>query len=70
MQELTVGTVQSTTARTTGTPTVRTMTPADEAPAVDTIVLAFAADPMARWSWPDPSQYLAAMPALARAFGG
>lgn len=51
-------------------PTVRTMTAADEAPAIDTIVLAFAADPMARWTWPHSDQYLAAMPRLARAFGG
>jgi ribosomal protein S18 acetylase RimI-like enzyme len=50
-------------------PGVRTMTAADEASAVDTIVLAFAADPMARWSWPDAHQYMAAMPALTRAFG-
>jgi ribosomal protein S18 acetylase RimI-like enzyme len=35
-----------------------------------TIVLAFAADPMTRWTWPDPRQYLAAMPRMARAFGG
>ncbi len=52
------------------TPTVRTMTPADEAAAIDTIVLAFIADPMARWSWPDAHTYLASMPALSRAFGG
>lgn len=51
-------------------PTVRTMSTADEEPAVDTVVLAFAADPMARWSWPDSRQYLTTMPALVRAFGG
>jgi GNAT superfamily N-acetyltransferase len=51
-------------------PTVRTMTAADEGPAIDTIVLAFAADPMARWTWPHSHQYLAAMPRLVRAFGG
>jgi ribosomal protein S18 acetylase RimI-like enzyme len=46
------------------------MTAADEAAAVDTIVLAFAADPIARWSWPDAHQYIEGMPALTRAFGG
>ena len=53
-----------------GFPTVRTMTPADEVPAIDTVVLAFAADPVARWSWPDSHQYLTNMPSLTRAFGG
>ena len=51
-------------------PTVRTLTPDDESAAVATIVLAFAADPMTRWTWPNPDQYLAAMPRMARAFGG
>jgi ribosomal protein S18 acetylase RimI-like enzyme len=46
------------------------MAAADEDPAVETIVLAFAADPMARWTWPEAHQYLAAMPRMVRAFGG
>ena len=46
------------------------MTPADEVPAIDTVVLAFAADPVARWSWPNSHQYLINMPSLTRAFGG
>jgi GNAT superfamily N-acetyltransferase len=50
--------------------TVRTMTSADEAAAIDTIVLAFSADPMARWSWPEAHHYLTCMPKLAGAFGG
>lgn len=49
---------------------VRTMTAADEDAAVNTIVLAFAADPVARWTWPNAPQFLAAMPKLVRAFGG
>jgi len=49
---------------------VRDMTAADEAAAVDTIVLAFAVDPVARWTWPQPHQYLAGMSRLVRAFGG
>jgi ribosomal protein S18 acetylase RimI-like enzyme len=46
------------------------MTTADEGPVIDTVVLAFAADPVARWSWPESHQYLASMPQMARAFGG
>ena len=53
-----------------GSPTVRVMTAADATPAIDTIVLAFAADPMARWSWPQSHQYLTALPKLAQALGG
>lgn len=48
---------------------VRSMTP-NEFAAIDTIVLAFAADPMARWCWPGQGQYLGALPKLSRAFGG
>jgi GNAT superfamily N-acetyltransferase len=46
------------------------MAPVDETPAISTLVLAFAADPAARWTWPDAQAYLANMPALIRAFGG
>ena len=49
---------------------VTPVTPADEAAAVDTIVLAFAADPVARWCWPESHRYLANMPAFVRAFAG
>lgn len=42
----------------------------DEVAAVDTIVLAFAADPMARWCWPGQRQFIEALPRLSRAFGG
>jgi ribosomal protein S18 acetylase RimI-like enzyme len=51
-------------------PTVRPTTPADEVFAIDTIVLAFVADPVARWCWPDSHQYLTSMPSFTRAFGG
>ncbi|MCA6117186.1 GNAT family N-acetyltransferase [Bradyrhizobium sp. WSM 1738] len=37
---------------------------------INTIVLGFATDPMARWAWPDPSVYLATMPRFVNAFGG
>ena len=41
-----------------------------QANAISTLVLGFAADPMARWVWPDPAEYLRMMPRFARAFGG
>ena len=41
-----------------------------QASAISTIVLGFAADPMARWVWPDSSQYLRIMPQFVKAFGG
>jgi ribosomal protein S18 acetylase RimI-like enzyme len=37
---------------------------------VSTIVLGFAADPIARWVWPDSSEYLRIMPQFVKAFGG
>jgi GNAT superfamily N-acetyltransferase len=53
------------------TPTVRTTTiTAEEVPVIDTIVLAFATDPVARWVWPNTRQYLTSMPTFTRAFGG
>lgn len=51
-------------------PRVKTATDLDRAALVDTIVLAFAADPVARWCWPESHRYLAAMPAFTLAFGG
>ena len=41
-----------------------------QASAISTIVLGFAADPMARWVWPDSSDYLRIMPQFVKAFGG
>lgn len=48
-------------------PMVRVMDAADEDSAVAIIVLAFAADPMARWTWPHARQYLEAIPRMTRA---
>ncbi|WP_198539694.1 N-acetyltransferase [Rhizobium sp. LCM 4573] len=50
-------------------PTVGVMAAAEEDLAIETIMLAFAADPMARWTWPHAHQYVAAMPRMIRAFG-
>lgn len=49
---------------------VRIATRADETSVVDVITLGFSADPMARWSFPDPRTYLEQFPTLVRAFGG
>ena len=44
--------------------------PEDKARLLQTLVLGFAADPMARWAFGDTRTYLAVMPAFVRAFGG
>jgi len=49
-------------------PEVRTVTPSDETAAINTVMLAFSADPMARWCWPDPYEYVTHMPPFTRAF--
>lgn len=51
-------------------PVVRAAGPEDEAAVVYVILLAFAADPVARWANPDPARYVATMPEFIRAFGG
>ena len=50
--------------------TPRTVRPHEQSAAISTIVLAFATDPMTRWSWPNPADYLRIMPQVTRAFGG
>lgn len=52
------------------TPVIKTATVSDEASAIAVVMLAFSADPAARWTWPDPQQYLMHFPAFIRAFGG
>jgi GNAT superfamily N-acetyltransferase len=42
----------------------------DRERALDTLVLAFAADPVERWLYPEPRQYLTCFPAFLAAFGG
>jgi ribosomal protein S18 acetylase RimI-like enzyme len=41
-----------------------------QASSISTVVLGFAADPMARWVWPDSFEYLRIMPQFVKAFGG
>jgi ribosomal protein S18 acetylase RimI-like enzyme len=55
----------------TSTPLVTTVTPAEVERAVAVIVLAFGADPVARWQYGDDAeQYLMHFPPFVRAFGG
>ncbi|OCK55535.1 N-acetyltransferase [Bradyrhizobium sp. LMTR 3] len=51
-------------------PEVKSAGADNRASAISTIVLGFAADPMARFAWPDPSVYLRTMPRMVNAFGG
>jgi ribosomal protein S18 acetylase RimI-like enzyme len=51
-------------------PTVGAVAPADAERAVAVLTLAFSADPVTRWTYPEPAQYLALFPVLVRAFGG
>ena len=49
---------------------VRSATEQDRQRVIDVITLAFSTDPMARWAYPNPAAYLAAMPQTIEAFGG
>ncbi|WP_342240064.1 GNAT family N-acetyltransferase [Inquilinus sp. OTU3971] len=51
-------------------PTVAIVEPAESERAVAAILLAFATDPIARWNFPDPRQYLLHFPGFIRALGG
>jgi ribosomal protein S18 acetylase RimI-like enzyme len=51
-------------------PIIETVTQTNAAQAVDTVVLAFSADPIARWFYPDPHDYLTNLPSFVRAFAG
>ncbi|HSE98163.1 MAG TPA: N-acetyltransferase [Blastocatellia bacterium] len=49
---------------------IKTAAPTDEERAISVIVLAFSSDPVARWTYPDPHDYLRYFPEVVRAFGG
>jgi len=51
-------------------PNIKTATVSDEARVIDILVLAFITDPGARWTWPDPHQYLMHFRELVKSFGG
>jgi len=50
--------------------TMRSITHAEQAEALHTLMLAFAADPVVRWMYPDPQQYLTHFAPFAQAFAG
>ena len=50
--------------------TIKTATAFDEEAVIAVVVLAFSADPAARWAYSDPQQYLRHFPSFVRAFGG
>jgi ribosomal protein S18 acetylase RimI-like enzyme len=50
--------------------TIKTATASDRAPVIDVVVLAFSADPAARWTWPNPQQYVRHFPSFVEAIGG
>ena len=50
--------------------TVALTSPSQAEQAIAVIVLAFSADPAARWSYPDAGRYLMHFPEIVRAFGG
>jgi GNAT superfamily N-acetyltransferase len=51
-------------------PSVNSALPQDRERVISAIVLSFVNDPVARWSWPDPHNYLTSFPVFANAFGG
>lgn len=51
-------------------PIIKTATASDEASIIAVMVLAFSADPAARWTWRDPQQYLRHFPSFVKALGG
>jgi GNAT superfamily N-acetyltransferase len=51
-------------------PAIKSATTADEAAVIAVITLAFSTDPVVRWMYPNPQQYLTAMPLLVKAVSG
>jgi ribosomal protein S18 acetylase RimI-like enzyme len=58
------------TALTMTSPRIRTATAADAERVTSVLALAFGADPVMRWAFPDPHQYLASWSGFVTAFGG
>lgn len=50
--------------------TIKTATASDEASVVAVMLLSFSTDPAARWTWPDPQQYLEHFPKFVEMLGG
>ena len=58
------------TTQTDSTMTIRTARPAEAEAIVTTVTMAFAADPAARWMYPEARQYMEHFPRFVRAMGG
>jgi ribosomal protein S18 acetylase RimI-like enzyme len=56
--------------RAASTPKTGALAPSDIYRAAAVLVLAFTNDPVVRWQYPDPAQYLRLFPDFIRAFGG
>jgi len=52
------------------TESVEVIDVADRDRTVSTLALAFAADPLIRWFWPDPHKYVTYWPRFVGAYGG
>ena len=51
-------------------PKIKIVGPTEVSRAISTLVLGFVNDPLLRWCWPDPDQYLNVMPRLVMAYAG
>jgi ribosomal protein S18 acetylase RimI-like enzyme len=60
----------NTTEKLPGAPAVATTDSSLAHRAIGVIVLAFSSDPIARWAYADPDDYLTHFPAIVRAFAG
>ena len=49
---------------------IKTATDTDAYPGIAVVVLAFSTDPVVRWAYPNPHQYLAHFPDFVRSFAG
>jgi ribosomal protein S18 acetylase RimI-like enzyme len=49
---------------------VKTASDTNAEEVIDTLVMAFASDPVARWMYPTPNEYLQHFPKLVQAYGG
>jgi ribosomal protein S18 acetylase RimI-like enzyme len=51
-------------------PLIKTATKSDEVNVIDVLRIAFSTDPAARWTWPEPHQFLIHFPQFVKAFAG
>lgn len=47
---------------------IKTVPPSDEDAVIRTIVLAFSADPVARWFYPEPDRLMESLPGIVKSF--